>query len=88
MTDVNYVLSMFNRNRETATKSFIEFINKPNDDTCLDIKENYRITDKDARIIIKNLCKIDHTTDLQKLDKPRPLVTRKQFRSLWSLGPG
>ena len=49
MTDVNFVLDMFNNNREIATKSFIEFINKPNEDTCLDIKENYRITDKDAR---------------------------------------
>ena len=70
MTDVNFVISMFNKNRKTATKNFTEFVNNPNEDTCLDIKENYRITDKDARIVIKNLCKVDNTTDLQKLDIP------------------
>ena len=48
MTNVNFVLSMFNRNRETTTKSLIEFTNKPNEDTYLDIKENYRKIDKDA----------------------------------------
>ena len=39
MTDVNFVISMFNKNRETATKSFTEFVNNPNEDTCLDIKK-------------------------------------------------
>ena len=66
---------MFNNNREIAAKSFIQFINKPNEDACLVIKENYRITDKDARIIIQNLCKVDHTIDLQKLD----IATRNSY---------
>jgi len=68
MTDVNFVFGMLNINKEIAIKKFEEYIKKTNNDTCLDITKGCKIADKDARIIIKNICKIDHTTDLQKFD--------------------
>jgi putative transposase len=70
MTDVDFVFDIFNKNRELAINSFIEFINKKNEDTCMDIREKKRITDKEASIIIKEHCKIDNAIDLQKLDIP------------------
>ena len=53
MTNTDFVLDMFNKNKEQAIKSFIEYINKPNDDVCLEISEKRQNTDEEARIIIK-----------------------------------
>ena len=50
-------------------RSFIEYINKKNNDECLDIQEKRQIMDDDARKIIKDHCKVDHAKDPQKLDK-------------------
>jgi len=69
MTDTDFVLDMFNANREKAVKSLIEYINKPNDDVCMEVSEKQPITDEVARVIIKDLCKINNTIDLQKFDK-------------------
>lgn len=67
-SDINFVLEMFNTNTEKAVKSFIEYINKSSDDVCLDIPEKRKITDEEARTIIKKLCKVNNTTDLQNFD--------------------
>ena len=67
-SDINFVLDMFNTNREKAVKSFIEYTSKPNEATCLDMSEKRRITDEEARIIIRKLCKVNNATDMQNLD--------------------
>lgn len=85
MTDVNFVFDIFNKNRELATKSFIEFIKKQNEDTCMDIMEKKRITDKDARIIIKNQCKIENAIDLQKLDTTTRNLYLKELKGKHNL---
>lgn len=66
--DTDFVLGLFNENRETAIKYFIEYINRVNYDVCLEIAEKRQIMDEEARNIIKKLCKIDHVIDLQKLE--------------------
>ncbi|MBH1941276.1 transposase [Mobilitalea sibirica] len=68
-TEIDFVLNILNTNREQAIRRFIEIINKDNDDECLDILEKQRLTDDDARNIIKRHCKIDHVIDIQKFDK-------------------
>ena len=85
MTDLNFVFDIFNKNRQSAIKSFIEFIKKQNEDTCMDIVEKKRITDNDARIIIKNQCKIDNAIDLQKLDIPRRNIYLKELKEKHNL---
>lgn len=67
-TAKSLVLEMFDTNRERAVKSFIEFINEPNDDICLEISEKHRITDEEARTIVKDLCKVNNATDMQKFE--------------------
>ena len=67
-TDTDLTLDIFSADREKAVSCFIEYINKKNDDECLDILKKGRLTDDDARKIIKDHCKVDHTTDLQKFD--------------------
>ncbi|HEX3029848.1 MAG TPA: transposase [Clostridia bacterium] len=68
MSDIDFVLEIFSKNRDNAVKSFIDYISKPNEDVCLDISEKRKITDKDAKIIIKKLCNINNAIDMQKLD--------------------
>lgn len=65
-TDTDFALDIFNTDREKAVRCFIEYINKENDDECLDIPEKQRLTDDDAKKIIKDHCKVDHAIDLQK----------------------
>jgi putative transposase len=85
MTDVDFVFDIFNKNRELAINSFIEFINKKNEDTCMDIREKKRITDKEASIIIKEHCKIDNAIDLQKLDIPTRNIYLKELKEKHNL---
>lgn len=85
ITDVKFVFDIFNKNRVLATKGFIEFINKQNEDTCMDIMEKKRITDKDARIIIKNQSKIDNAIDLQKLDISMRNIYLKELKEIHNL---
>lgn len=68
ITDLDFVLDMFDSNKEMARKKFEEYITQSNYDTCLDISKRYKMMDEDARIIIKDICKIEYTTDLQKLE--------------------
>lgn len=70
MTDVDFVFALFNEDRELARKSFLEYVNTPNEDMCLDVEEKRSITDKEAREIITQFCKINHATELQKFDIP------------------
>ncbi|MGI5926737.1 MAG: REP-associated tyrosine transposase, partial [Thermacetogeniaceae bacterium] len=74
--EIEFVLGMFSTNRDEAMKSFIEYVNKPNNDECLEISNKRKITDEEARSIIRKLCKID-PIDLQKLD----MSTRKAYLS-------
>ncbi len=65
---IDFVFDIFNKNREKAIKSFIHYINRENNDECLDIFQRHQITDDDAREIIKKHCGINHGTEMQKLD--------------------
>jgi len=69
MPDTDFVLNIFNEmNKEEVVKSFIEYINKENEDECEDILEKQRLTDNEAIKIIKAYCKVEHGIDLQKLE--------------------
>ena len=68
VTDISFVLGMFSINTEEAVKSFIEYMNKPASEVCLDISDKFKTTDEDARIIIRKLCKVDSADELQRLE--------------------
>ncbi|MCF8012376.1 MAG: transposase [Clostridiales bacterium] len=67
-TDTEFAINLFSKDREKAVRNFIEYINKENNDECLDIHEKRKLTDNDARKVIKDHCKVDHAMDLQKFD--------------------
>ena len=83
--NVNFVLDIFDKDRKKAVKIFIEHVNKMNDDICLDTDEKHRITDEEARSIIKDFCRINNATDLQKIDIIKRNVYLKELKEKYGL---
>ena len=70
--DVDLVLNIFSSSDiEKARKMFIEYNKKQAYDVCLDIEEKRRITDKEALIIIKEVCQVEDVSEIQKFDIPK-----------------
>ncbi|MHB8157219.1 MAG: REP-associated tyrosine transposase [Desulfocucumaceae bacterium] len=75
VVDTNFTLEIFNSDKEKAIKNFIHYNNEANDDVCLEIEEKHRITDEEARNIIKKVCKVNNASDMQRLD----ILTRNRY---------
>lgn len=83
--NIDFILDMFNINREKAIKIFVEHVSKPNGDVCLDMEEKHRIMDEEARAIINNLCRVNNAADLQKLDKLNRNMYLKELKEKHNL---
>lgn len=84
-TDTDFVLDLFNTNREKAVSSFIEYVNKANDDKCPDMLEKRKLTDEDAKKIIEDHCQLDHALDLQKVDLNKRNLYLKDLKEGYGL---
>lgn len=63
LIDIDFVDSMLSK------ESFIEFNNEASNDICLDVDEQkFRLSDNDAREIIRKISKCENTTEFQALD--------------------
>ena len=85
LVNADYVLKIFNTDREKAIKSFAQYNSELNNDICLDIGEKSRITDEEARAIIKKVCNLYNAIELQTLDistRDRYLKELKEKHSL------
>jgi len=86
MPDTDFVLNIFNeKSNEEAIKSFIEYINKENEDECEDIPEKQKLTDDEAIKIIKAYCKVEHGIDLQKLETSKRNSYIRKLREEFNL---
>lgn len=79
VVDTDFALKIFDDNREKAVKSLIEFCEVINENQCLEIEEKRQLPDAEAINIIKQVCKIENASDLQKFDK---LTRNKRLREL------
>lgn len=77
LVDVNFSLEMISNAREKAIQIFMQYTNEVNDHTCIDIdnETKLRITDEEARAIIKTECRVKNVKDLQNLDA----ITRNEY---------
>ena len=62
LADTEFVLSMLSK------EQFLEFHQEENTDQCLEISDDFRLTDKDARMLIRKITKCDNATEFQQLD--------------------
>ncbi|AOT71794.1 transposase [Geosporobacter ferrireducens] len=84
-TDTDFALDILNVDREQAVMKFIEFIDKDNDDKCLEIKESRQITDNDAIKIIKDHCNVERGLDLQMIDVDKRNSYIKELKNEYGL---
>lgn len=69
ISDVDYILSIFNSDREKAVSEFILFHNKGNHDRCLDMDVIIQLSDKEAEKIICKVCGVENPYDLKHVNK-------------------
>jgi len=85
LVDVDFLLNLFNDDREKSIKIFCQFNNEANDDICLDIEEKYRINDEEARDIIRKECKIQNASGLQNFDILKRNMYLKKLKEEYGL---
>jgi len=65
----SFALQMFDSNKEKAKRKLVQYCSELNNEQCLDIDEKVPLRDAEAQNLIKRICRVEHATDLQKLDK-------------------
>lgn len=69
LIDTDFALNLFNNNRGKAIEGFKEFHQKKNDDTCIDMEEERRLTDEEAAKIIKETCNVSSCNEIPTMVK-------------------
>ncbi|NTW05961.1 MAG: transposase [Peptococcaceae bacterium] len=69
IVDFEFILNLFGSDIEKAKGDFKTFHEKSSNDNCLDIEESKRLKDEEAILIIKRICKVSHSKDVQILEK-------------------
>jgi putative transposase len=69
MIDRDFILGIFHKDPKVALTLFMEFHQKQSYGKFLDVSENKRLTDKEAIDMIKRICHVNHTIDLQKIKR-------------------
>jgi len=69
LIDEDFILGIFNRDKNKAKALFEEFHKIEEDSECLEINDKKRFKDKEAKEIIVKTCNVVYCSDLQKLHK-------------------
>ncbi len=73
--DIDFALGLFHHERRTAVESLYEFCKTINDDVCLGIEDKIKLSDREAMQIIKRVCQVENSIQLQNLD----ILTRDKY---------
>jgi putative transposase len=79
IVNINFLMGMVSTDKENKIQKFIEYINDISEHGCLDIDNGakQRISDEEARELIKKVCKVKNAIDLQQLEcKTRNMYLR------------
>lgn len=68
ITDTDFALNIFDEDREKAVKTFIRYHYEAKEDHCLDMEESKRLTDEEAKEIIKKKCGISSSLQLKDFE--------------------
>lgn len=68
-TGIDFTLKLFHKDREQAIENFKEFHREITKDVCLDIKERKRFTDEEAKELVKKICNITNSVEMQKMNQ-------------------
>lgn len=76
--DTDFVLGLFDNDREKAVEMFKNFHKQIKNDDCLDVDGYKRMKDDEAVEIIKRVCRVSHCQEVQRLEEEK----RNQYLSL------
>ncbi|HHU31144.1 MAG TPA: transposase [Clostridia bacterium] len=68
ITDIDFVLDLFDVDRNRAKLMFKKFHEKKSSINCLDIEEKRQIKDGEAAKMIKQICQVSHCSDIQRMN--------------------
>lgn len=71
MVDVDFILNLFDANREKAIDAFKTYNNEVDNSKCIDVVESKRLTDEEVTEIIKEKCGVVRCSEVAILDKKR-----------------
>ncbi len=71
LVDTEFPLKIFDQNEEKAVRAFVDFHSQMKEDKCLDVGDDFRKTDREAREIIAKLCNVGSPLELQKMEQTR-----------------
>ena len=83
--DYGLILSILSPKEERAKERYTKFMNEENDDKCLEMEENQRLTDKEIVDIIKRVGKLKNVNELQRLDIERRDNILRELRKVKGL---
>jgi len=66
IVDEDFILELFDRDKNKAKTAFKEFHKIEEDIECLEVNDKKRLKDKEAKEIIIKICNVEHCKDLQK----------------------
>jgi putative transposase len=69
ITDIDFALGILNKDKRKAILDFINYHNEYNGGKCLEIEESCRLTDEEAKEIIKKKCCISSSLQLKDFKK-------------------
>ena len=69
IVDIDFVLSLFDKDRNKAVGNFKRFHEIRCNDNCLDIEEKRRVKDNQAIELIRSLCHVSHCSEVQLLER-------------------
>ena len=81
VSEVEWVLEMFSSDKKLAVKLFVEYVNTPNEDECLDYESKHRVPDKDVIEYIKRISGRE-ASELINLEKRERDAIIKKVKSM------
>lgn len=76
--DTEFFLGMFGNEKEEAIKRYEGYMKQTNEDKCLEMEEQIKLTDEKARESIKEIGSLINISDIQKIDvESRNRILRK-----------
>lgn len=71
ITDKDFALKIINNDNKKAVEEFIKLHAEQNEVKCLDIEDKIRLTDEEAKEIIRKECRVKSTLELKDFEKEK-----------------
>ncbi len=79
-TDIDFILEIFDKDRNIAIESFETFHRESNNDKCLELEEKRRLADDEAMKIIEKICNINNCFDIQNFERQEKEKLLKELK--------